>query len=322
MKPLWQNLSSLCLCIFLFYGYLPVSSQPDSNNSRDYSALHHDSTSSELPDRNKLILATAGQFLAYSATFVALNNMWYKEFPRSSFHFYNDINDWQQMDKMGHMASAYHLNRASSKTFRWAGLDKKRSALFGAASAMTFMTAIEVLDGLSDEWGFSLGDVLANTIGAVTFVGQELYAEKQFISWKYSFHQSGLEEFRPDLLGKDLVENLVKDYNGMTIWLSFPIAPAFGIKSGMPEWLNLAVGYGAYGMLGSNANPSTHQGRDMPVLQRYRRWYLAPDIDFSRIPTKSRWLKSTLWGLNVFKLPAPAVEYNSKYGWSFHLMFF
>lgn len=40
---------------------------------------------------------------------------------------------------------------------------------------------------------------------------------------KYSFHQTKYSQYRPDLLGSNIIENSIKDYNGMTIWLSFNI---------------------------------------------------------------------------------------------------
>ena len=45
-----------------------------------------------------------------------------------------------------------------------------------------------------------------------------------------------------------------------------------------------------------------------PDIKRYRQWYLAPDVDFNRIKTKSRLLKLTFGFLNAFKFPTPSFE--------------
>src|ERR1700716_565760 len=35
--------------------------------------------------------------------------LWYKKFPKTRFHFFNDNAEWLQMDKVGHMTTAYTL---------------------------------------------------------------------------------------------------------------------------------------------------------------------------------------------------------------------
>ena len=67
--------------------------------------------------------------------------------------------------------------------------------IYGATAGLTFLTAIEVLDGFSDEWGFSLGDFAANA-GTGFLVGQELLWKEQRIVLKYSFHQTGYAKIR------------------------------------------------------------------------------------------------------------------------------
>jgi len=56
-------------------------------------------------------------------------------------------------------------------------------------------------------------------------------------------------------------------------------------ESRFPKWLNVAVGYGAEGMVGSYYNPS-----NLPHFDRYRQYYLSLDIDFTRI-NHTQWFK-------------------------------
>ncbi len=270
--------------------------------------------------RTHLVAGT--QLVGYSTALLALNQAWYKDYPRSSFHFHNDLPDWFQQDKLGHVSATYHLGRLSAASFRWAGLSNTGSTWAGAMSGLAFLTAVEILDGFSAEWGASISDMAANAIGAGTFLAQQLAWEEQRIVLKYSFHESGLAKYRPNLLGSNLPEKMLKDYNGQTFWLSFNMKSLLDLESIMPAWLNLAIGHGATGMLGSRSNPAYYNGEGLPQLERHRQWYLAPDIDFSRIPVQSPFLKTLLSGLNFLKMPAPALEYNSEHGLQFHWLFF
>jgi hypothetical protein len=59
-----------------------------------------------------------------------------------------------------------------------------------------------------------------------------------------------------------------------------------------------------------------------PDPLRYRQFFLAPDIDLSKIHTNSRTVKSILKALNFLKTPSPALEYNRNDGLKLHLIFF
>ncbi len=279
-------------------------------------------TPSEKINKSRLWAVSSIQVVGFSSTLIALDQLWYQGYRRSSFNLHNDLDDWMQMDKLGHATTVYHLSRLSATSFRWSGLDNRRSTWYGALSGAAFLTVVEVLDGLSTGWGFSLADISANTLGGATFVSQQLLWQEQRIQWKYSFHPSGLAKHRPELLGTAYPEYLIKDYNGMTYWLSANLYSLSGEKEFFPRWLNLAVGHGAHGMLGSLYNPSEIDGRPLPYHPRYRQWYLAPDIDWQRIPTNSPFLKTLFSTLNVLKVPAPAIEYNRVEGFKFHLIFF
>ena len=55
----------------------------------------------------------------YGTTLMILNNTWYKNYPRTSWHSFNDSREWLQMDKIGHAWSVYGLSRASSAAWKW-----------------------------------------------------------------------------------------------------------------------------------------------------------------------------------------------------------
>ncbi len=307
-------------CFILLALMLNISADPASAHSSP-EQKHMEQGRDSL---NKQVFWTvaAVQLAGFSTAIALLHQAWYKDYPRSSFHFYNDMSDWLQMDKMGHMVPAYQLNLLSAEAYKLSGLDSRRSAWLGALSSMGFLTAIEMFDGFSAQWGFSAGDMAANVMGSAAYVGQELGWGEQRIHMKWSHRTSGLAKYRPDLLGSNRLETIVKDYNGDTYWISFNIASLVNKELHLPTWLNIAVGYSAYGMLGSSANPEVHNGVRMPDMPRYRQWILSPDIDLSRVQTSNRSLRTIFNALNVIKVPAPAIEYNRIHGWTFHLLYF
>src|ERR1700741_4392631 len=48
-----------------------------------------------------------------------LNYLWYKKFPHSKFHFFNDNAEWLNMDKMGHATTAYNIAAIQSDLLHW-----------------------------------------------------------------------------------------------------------------------------------------------------------------------------------------------------------
>lgn len=256
----------------------------------------------------------------YGGSLLMLNNLWYKDYPRSSFHFYDDNDNWLQMDKIGHSYSAYQAAALGHKLFRWAGVNEKKSVWYAGGIAFLYLTNIEILDGFSTEWGASPGDLIANISGAALFISQELAWNEQKIRMKYSFHQTIYPQYNPGLLGKNFGEQIIKDYNGQTYWLSFNVA-SFTKQNKIPNWLNLAIGYSAKGMIGGSENPLNMEGHVIPRFERTPQIYFAPDIDFEKFKTHSKFVKSLFFLLNTIKIPSPAIEY-SKESLSAHWLYF
>lgn len=265
--------------------------------------------------RNAVVIteATAG-----GLTLLGLNQLWYSDFERSKFHTINDNNEWLQMDKLGHAFTAYQVGRIGADVLHWSGVNKKDQLLYGATLGFSFLTAVEVLDGFSKEWGFSWGDFAANASGTGLYVGQELLWKEQRITLKYSFHRTGFAAQRPDKLGVGLLEESLKDYNGQTYWLSANLHSFFK-QSKLPKWLNVAFGYGGEGLL---AGTTAKQIELFGQHNRRRQYYLSLDIDLTKINTNSHILR-TLFGIfNVVKVPLPTVEFTDKNDIKFHAIYF
>ena len=299
--------------IFLFIVSFLIGNSAISQSKTDVFLTPSDTLNK--PRRNAVVIAEATLGVT---TLVGLNQLWYKDYDQSKFHTLNDNGEWKQMDKLGHVLTSYHVGRVGADVLNWSGVSEKDQLIYGATLGLTFLTVVEVFDGYSEEWGFSWGDMLANASGTGLYVGQELLWKEQRVTLKYSFHQTKYADMRPERLGENFLEQTLKDYNGQTYWLSANIHSFFK-KSKVPKWLNVAVGYGADGMLTGNDEPDSVL---YPNQDRIRQYYLSLDIDLSRIKTNSRVLKSLLSVINFVKIPAPTFEINSKGRLKFHSIYF
>lgn len=266
--------------------------------------------------RNTVIISEA---VALTGTLVALNQLWYNDYPKSDFHMKNDNAQWLQMDKVGHVYSSYHMGRVGAELLEWSGADKRSQLIYGSTLGFAFLGTVEVFDGYSSEWGFSWGDMMANASGTALYVSQELLWKEQRIVPKFSFHTTSYASARPNVLGESLNEQILKDYNGQTYWLSGNIHSFFK-GSKIPKWMNVAAGYGAEGMItGDDVLVNTVF---FPEKTRIRQFYLSLDVDLTKIETKSPALKTLFSIFNTIKIPAPTFEINSLGKSKFHIFYF
>src|SRR5690606_24715561 len=153
---------------------------------------------------------------------------WYKQFPRTHFHFFDDHREWHGMDKTGHLYTASFESIWAYEIARWTGIREKPAIWTGAALGMLFQTTVEVLDGFSSKWGFSLSDASFNVLGSGAFVVQQKAWGEQRIVFKVSStpitypaltipSQNGnanttLRDRTEDLFGTHYAERFLKDY--------------------------------------------------------------------------------------------------------------
>ena len=274
------------------------------------------SDSLNLKRQNTVIIS---EVVLATGTLLGLNQLWYADYPRSNFHFINDNSEWLQMDKAGHAFSSYHLGRFGSEMLEWSGASKKKQLIYGAGLGFAFLTAVEVLDGYSSQWGASAGDIIANASGTALYVSQELIWNEQRITPKFSFHTTKYAHLRPEVLGSSFSEQILKDYNGQTYWLSANLHSFFK-DSKIPKWLNLALGYGADGMISGNEQNTTFFSASNP--QRYRQFYVSLDVDMTKIRTNSPFLKTIFSVLNTVKIPAPTIEFRQFNDVKCHFIYF
>ncbi|MBI5914965.1 MAG: DUF2279 domain-containing protein [Bacteroidetes bacterium] len=288
--------------------------------------------------------ATAGTGTAvYGGLSVALWNAWYKDYPLTGFHTFNDWGEWNDMDKAGHLFSAWTGCHYAFRGARWTGMGRRSAMWTAAGVGMGIMATMEVMDGFSEQYGFSWGDIGFNTLGVALFVSQEVLWQEQRIQMKISCVRPGypeeplysvdgsrsttLDKRAAGLYGTNFFNLLIKDYNAITEWCSVNVHSFLKNResSKFPAWLNVAVGYGAGNIYGGFENKWT--AADGTVFEpdpdrypRYRQFYLSPDVDWSKIPTRHKWLKFTLGLFNFLKFPAPAFEMNTLGKAKFHYL--
>jgi hypothetical protein len=183
------------------------------------------------------------------------------------------------------------------------------------------LTSFEVLDGTSAEWGFSPGDLIANTVGAGMAIGQDALWHEQRIAFKFSSHQTDYAALRPGTLGSNWRERVMKDYNGQTYWLSANLHSFMQEERNFPRWLDVSVGYSIDGMIDGRGQLIDFQDNLSVGLQGKSQFFLSLDADLWRIKTKKKWLRTVLKGIGFIKIPAPAIEF-SKGGPTWHWLYF
>jgi uncharacterized protein YfiM (DUF2279 family) len=259
----------------------------------------------------------------YLATMLGLNDLWYAKYEKSKFHTFDDGQEWMQMDKIAHATSAATISSICYNTYRWSGIKHRKALFLGCAVGLSYMTTIEILDGYSSGWGFSVPDMVANIAGCSFFFTQQYFWQRQYIKMKMSYHPTKLATLRPELLGDNGIQRVLKDYNGMTFWMDIGASVFVKKTTKFPRWLCLSIGYGADGMLGGFYNPTTNEdGTPLPDYKRIRQFYLSFDVDFSVIKTKSKFVKVILIALNSIKVPFPTLEYNTNGKFKFHYLYF
>jgi Predicted periplasmic lipoprotein (DUF2279) len=237
------------------------------------------------------------------------SEVWYKD-ETTGFHtldFNKDMKKWQYMDKMGHFTTSFFVSDLTSKLYRWSGISGTSSVWYGALTGWLWMLQIEISDGFMKNWGFSWGDLLANTIGSGYFVLQQFnYELLGGITPKFSYKVSTAKKNGDYVIPP---ESFIQDYEGMTFWLTVNIHHYIPEKwkEGYPEWLaplGIAFGYSAKDLAGN-------------LWTGKKEFFIGMDIDIRKIPILDDWglfrfIKSEL---NFIRLPLPTIRISQSGVW-------
>jgi hypothetical protein len=238
---------------------------------------------------------------------IGLNQVWYIQYKHRHFHFFNDNKEWLQMDKMGHAFTSYTIGRFGYGLLRWSGVGEHEAIWYGGSLGLAYLSGIEVLDGFSDGWGFSRGDMLANTLGAALFIGQQAAWHEQRFALLFSYHPSTYAPMRPEILGSNFLERIIKDYNGQTYWLTANIHSLLHGHDQFPAYIDASFGYGAEGMI-SGFESNDH----VETISRYRKYFLSASLNPGGFNYSNNLGRALAYPLSIFKVPAPALAYKQK----------
>ena len=128
-----------------------------------------------------------------------------------------------------------------------------------------------------------------------------------------SYSDSGLAHISPNLLGSNISERLLKDYNGQTYWASFS---ALRLNKSQQRWICFSLGYSIEGF--TRARKSDIQ---TPLFPRSQ-YFLSLDVDWNKVPIRNKHLKNVLKALNFIKVPFPALQWDKKDGIAFRPVYF
>jgi hypothetical protein len=272
-------------------------------NLKDSSSLNH---------KRIIKLAVAGG-VAYTGAMIGFYHFDYQDKLQSHFHIGPVTNNWRMhMDETHHATASYYIGRIGFDLLHWAGMNETRATWIGGLSGFIMLSSQEILDGFSTRWGASFGDLTTNALGSAFFISQQLLWHDQRMVLKWSYHPTSFPAYCPEELGRNSFQKMIKDYNGQTFWISANLKSFSNQDSHVPRWFNIALGLGATGITGPvNENPVAG-GNPNSTFEPRRLYYIAPDIDLTKIHTKSKTLKWFFEAFGFLKFPLPALELSGK----------
>jgi hypothetical protein len=255
-------------------------------------------------DKTRFWLVTGSMFAGNAGIMAYYYTTFYapRETQQSKWHSFNDwYNSDINVDKFGHIWGTQAYSNTLYHIFRWTNMSERSSMLWSSLVAWFFQFEMEMTDGFYRDWGFSWWDVGANTIGAVWPNLQRAVPPLQALNMKMSYWPS------PAYRNK-WVDYPLKDYDGFTYWLSLSVEDVLprGWKPYWPDWLCIAVGYGADNVwLGKGAYNNEASGKGLADQE----WYLALDYDLRKLPGDSGFLRFLKEELNLIHWPSPAIRF-------------
>lgn len=258
---------------------------------------------------NKRILIVAGSLTSATlGTYFYIQNAWWSA-DQVSFHFDDgaDMVYAKNVDKLGHLMGGIYAADVFASSMLWAGMDKERALWYGAAFGTSMQLAIEIKDAYAPYWGFSKQDLAFGAVGSFFPVVQYYNNNFKDLYFKFSYYKRSnvywdLERERGKEISKYAWQD---DYPNQTYWLAIDINK-FVKSSFIPEWLNVAIGFGLDDTQYLNENNTKTGGRN--------EWYIALDYDIPKMLKNwdSHIARKIKHWLNYIHLPAPTLRISPK----------
>lgn len=254
-----------------------------------------------------LKIINGGLFISsYTLATYQTTQHFFQEYPYTNFKTKNDSKTWEGMDKLFHAYTSYQLCSIFFESNKLSSYTRNQSLNMALLESLLFGFTKEWADGHIDIAGWSWNDIAMNLSGNLFFYGQEKIFKEQKISYKFSYFNSNLQHYNPNVLGNSPLNYWRKDYNGQTFWLSSSLGSWNLTKNKWLKPISLTIGYGAHNMLNELDN-SILGNND---IKRYKQYYLGIDIDWKQIQTNRKSLKVLFYILNTIKVPLPSIEFS------------
>ncbi|HHH54707.1 MAG TPA: hypothetical protein ENK91_13680, partial [Bacteroidetes bacterium] len=118
--------------LFILYFFLIYGSIQAQQTKKNFSTFDNFFAKEDSFNRVKFYSGIGIGAVAYGTASYSLYNYWYKEQGFEKFHLFNDWGEWQNMDKMGHIYTAYNQSVVMYDLARWTGLHTNKSIVFGS----------------------------------------------------------------------------------------------------------------------------------------------------------------------------------------------
>lgn len=285
-----RHIVSVFLCVTLLSASTPLSLLAQSDTSTTQLAVH-DTTHI---NSTRLAIVLSGMAASIAAVHIYQSQGWWKD-NRASFHFQEDLKYGMSVDKLGHFYGAAAASFLCRKSLLWANVPEIPALWWGSGIALLYQTYLEIEDGFST-WGFDRVDWASDLGGAAYPVAQHYWPFLRSFNFKYSYRPSPLINEPGGSGFKGQKHVMFDDYEGQTLWLSLDVNALLphSVDRYWPDWLCIAIGYGA---------------RNVATSQPYRVYFLALDFDATKIiPQNTAFLRTLSEALNFIHLPAPAVR--------------
>lgn len=262
-------------------------------------------------NKTRIVTVSGSTLVALAGSYWYLNNAWWSG-EKTRFKFdggYKVLDMFSlgkdaiyaiNLDKFGHFYGGHIGGEFFYQMSKWAGKSEKSALVWGGVLGSSVALFIEVKDGFSPTWGFSLHDFAAGSLGSFYPYFQSKSRLLNAIDLKYSYYRRNDYYFNAINYTGDFQD----DYSNVTLWYTFN-PKRYSPKSKWPKWLGISVGVGIDDTWN---NYNLGRGNVVQGVGAYE-FFLAPDIDFrGLLPNKPIWQKVARV-LNFIKFPAPTLRF-------------
>jgi uncharacterized protein YfiM (DUF2279 family) len=121
----------------------------------------------DLPRKKKTIVLNTTSFVTTMAIGSASWDYYSSSFDFRNEGWFDPDTNYGGSDKLGHAYGAYVLTTAYNSIYKKFGYSDEKAIWYGSLSSWSIMTLIEIGDGFSKDYGFSVQDEVFNTAGVM-----------------------------------------------------------------------------------------------------------------------------------------------------------